>query len=62
MKKSSDSERVPTKAEDDCEMDPEEGASIPKRLMYSDEKFKPKIKVGAPCMPGELLKALLLYY
>lgn len=38
--------------EEEYEIDPEEGVPVPKRLLYSEEKFKAKILTGTPCMPG----------
>lgn len=42
--------------DEEYEIDPEEGVPVPKRLLYSEEKFKPKILTGTSCMPGKYLK------
>lgn len=48
--------------DEEYEIDPEEGVPVPKRLLYSEEKFKPKILTGAPCMPGKYYFKILSKY
>jgi len=42
-------------------IDPEEGTPVPKRVLYED-KLKPKIIKGAPCMPGQKICVANEYY